>query len=110
MYLGEFDVIIETSEFKDFTPADWAMYFIERYGQIDGAHHKQWVLDQTMRILKGTPVIVKVARWANGETEYRVWTSEDVSQDYVNWVYSMLGERDEITGETEYTYDEGIAP
>lgn len=33
-YLGEFDVVIEQTPFAHFTPFDWAMHFIERYGQI----------------------------------------------------------------------------
>ena len=61
-YLGEFSVELENTIFKSFTPADWALYFIAMYGQIDGAHHKQWVLDQVARILNGTTVIVKIAR------------------------------------------------
>ena len=28
-----------------------ALNFIERYGGFDGGHHKQWVLDQLVRIL-----------------------------------------------------------
>jgi len=75
-YLGEFPVVISESEFANYTPTDWAMCYIERYGQIDGDHHKAWVLDQVSRILKGTEVIVKEARWANGYTEYRVTLSE----------------------------------
>jgi len=27
--------------------------FIEKWGDIDGAHHKQWVIDQVQRILLG---------------------------------------------------------
>lgn len=30
-----------------------AIDLIIRYGGIDGAHHKQWCLDQTLRILCG---------------------------------------------------------
>lgn len=30
---------------------DDAMELIERYGGVDGGHHKQWVLDQIVRIL-----------------------------------------------------------
>ena len=30
-----------------------AMEFINEYGHIDGAHHKQWVLDQIARVLLG---------------------------------------------------------
>lgn len=43
-----------------------ATELIHRYGGIDGAHHKQWVLDQVMRILKGL--------------EYEAWL-EEYSED-----------------------------
>ncbi len=85
------------------------MYFIERYGQIDGSHHKTWVLDQVARIFKGTEVIVKEARWANGNTEYRVTLAEP-SEAYKAWVIEMKGEWDAENEEYEYNYDEGIAP
>lgn len=107
-YLGEFDVDVSSTEFKDFTPSDWAMYFIERYGQIDGAHHKTWVLDQVARILKGTSVTVKIAKWEDGTEEYRVSVDKNPSEDYVYWAQQMLGEFD--GEEYEYSYDEGIAP
>lgn len=32
-----------------------ALDTISRYGGIDGAHHKQWVIDQVVRSLTGTP-------------------------------------------------------
>ena len=108
-YLGETPVDVKTHpKFKNYTPADWAMYFIGRYGQIDGSHHKQWVLDQAARILKGTPVEVVLARWSNGLEEYRVWTADEPSEEYKNWVEEMKG--DIVDGEYEYGYDEGIAP
>jgi hypothetical protein len=110
-YLGEFDVDLSQSPFKDYTPADWAMYFVGSYGQIDGDHHKAWVLDQVARILKGTPVIVKQARWDRGggdtEEDFRVQTGEP-SKAYLDWVEEMLG--DEVDGEREYDYETGIAP
>lgn len=59
------------------------MDIIERYGQIDGSHHKQWCLDQIARIIKG--------------------------DDYDAWVKEMLGEKDS-DGCYEYDYDEGIPP
>ena len=110
-YLGEFPVdISKHEEFSKYTPADWAMYFVESYGQIDGSHHKQWVLDQVARCLKGTPIVVVEAKWDNGHTEYRISTSKETSQEYRDWVQSMLGEVDSETEETEYEYDQGIAP
>jgi hypothetical protein len=62
---------------------DKAMDLISQYGQIDGSHHKAWVLDQVARILK--------------------------AGNYEDWVKKMLGEIDE-EGDTEYEYDEGICP
>jgi hypothetical protein len=69
-YLGEFPIKVKRSK------EQWAMTYIERYGSIDGAHHKTWVLDQIARILKGTPVITTEARWSNGHTEMRFTTGE----------------------------------
>jgi hypothetical protein len=110
-YLGELDVDLADTPYKGFTPADWAMCFVGSYGGIDGDRHKAWVLDQVARVLKGTPVIVKEARWdrGGGDTEqaYRFWTG-DPSEAYRAWVQGMLGEL--VDGEYECDYDEGIAP
>lgn len=111
-YLGE-EVLhdLRGTPFEHYTPAKWAIYFIERYGQIDGSHHKQWVLDQVARILHGTPVIVKRASWDNGgarTSEYRVDT-DTPSRNYNAWIVDMQGDIDE-NGEPEYGYDVGIAP
>lgn len=76
-YLGE-EVIDQedTEEYAGFGKKHWAAEFIRNYGPIDGSHHKDWVLDQVMRVLLGTPVIVKIARWENGHYEYRFSTGE----------------------------------
>ncbi len=58
-----------------------ALGVIIQYGGIDGAHHKQWVLDQIVRALTGN--------------------------DYGNWVVDFCrGEE----GPNTYEWDEGIAP
>lgn len=106
-YLGE--TIINDlvgTPFEDFTTNDWVLYYMG-YGQIDGAHHKQWTLDQIARIVNGTKIIVKLARWDDGSEEYRV-TLDKPSRKYLKWVKEMRGEYDEE--EYEYGYDEGIAP
>lgn len=110
-YLGN-NVVDPTTidRFKYFTKSDWAMLFIERYGQIDGDHHKNWVIDQVARILRGTPVIVSLHQWDDGIEEYSVITSEDVSEEYLSWRKAQQGEYDEESGQYEYGYDEGIAP
>lgn len=106
-YLGEFPVEISESPYAEFTPEKWATYWIGSYGQIHGAHHKLWVLDQVVRILKGTPVIVTLAKWSNGYQEYRHTLGEPTAE-YHAWVEMML-DRDE-DGEPQYAYDVGIAP
>jgi len=106
-YLGEEVIDIKKSEFKKYKPSDWAMYFVESYGQIDGDHHKTWVLDQVARILNGTEIILKKAKWDNGEVNWRVSLGEP-SKKYKKWRKEMLG--DFIDDEYEYSYDEGIAP
>lgn len=103
-YLGEFDIDLAGTLYANFTPLDWAMHWIEKYGQIDGDHHKAWALDQIARILKGTRVVVKEARWGNGHTELRMTLAEP-SDEYLQWVEDMRGEDGE-----EYAYEVGIAP
>lgn len=104
-YLGETLVDVSTHpEYKHYTTNDWAMSFISRYGQIDGDHHKAWVLDQVVRCLKNTPIVVKEARWTDHEPEYSISTGKP-SKEYKEWVKDMT------TGVNEgYDYDTGIAP
>lgn len=107
-YLGETEYDIADSIYHDYTTADWAMLYIESYGQIDGSHHKLWVLDQVARILKGTKVKVKLARWSNGHEEWR-FTLDEPSKEYLDWVEEMK-DYDEESEEYNYDYDEGVAP
>ena len=108
-YLGETVVDVNTHpEYSKYTNVDWAMLFIEKYGGIDGDHHKAWVLDQATRCLKNTPVEVFLAKWDDGETEDRFSTGKP-SKEYKKWVKLMRGKKDKF-GRYEYNYDEGIAP
>jgi hypothetical protein len=62
-----------------------ALEVIERFGGIDGSHHKQWVIDQIARALLGD--------------KYEEWTKE------------MRGKYDPKTEEFEYEeWDVGIPP
>lgn len=109
LYLGETEMAQADTPYAAYTASDWAMEFIERYGQTDGGHHKAWVLDQVARILKGTPVQIRLAKWSDGEQAYRICTVEPASEEYLAWVELMLGEEDPTFGR-EYSYDEGCAP
>jgi alpha/beta superfamily hydrolase len=67
------------------TPTEKALALIFRYGGIDGGHHKQWVLDQVVRILAETP------------------------DGYAEWLNDFRGD-DDGQGHFRYEWDEGIAP
>ncbi len=112
-YKGEKVVKSKDTPFKDYTASDWALYFIGRYGGIDGSHHKDWVLDQVAMILNGTQVKIKLAEWTDESgkvvnSEYRVSVSVPTAK-YDAWVKELIGEADE-DGEFGYGYDKGIAP
>lgn len=106
-YLGETPFDVKDTPFADYTPADWAIYYIGSYGQIDGDFHKLWVLDQVSRILHGTPIEIVQAAWDDGSTEWRMTTGEP-SEAYLEWV-KMMKDEDE-NGDEQYSYDEGRAP
>jgi hypothetical protein len=57
-----------------------ALDLIGEWGGIDGGHHKQWLLDQLVRVL---------------------------AEDYRAWVVEYQDGED---GEDTYEWDEGIAP
>ena len=61
---------------------DKAVDLISKYGGSDDAHHKQWILDQTLRILMGKVV-------------------------YSKWLKVYCSGED---GPDTYEWDKGIAP
>lgn len=67
-----------------------ALEVISKYGYIDGAHHKQWVLDQVVRYITDCPVVNMTARDGHtydalGESEeYLAWAGSD-DEDYDDW-------------------------
>lgn len=99
-YLGEFEVD-DTCEYLSYTPSQWALEYIVRYGGIDGSHHKDWVMDQVVRILNGTPVLLKVARWSDGSEEVRFITGKP-SKQYHQMVKDAVGD--------DYNWNVGVAP
>lgn len=62
---------------------DNALSLALNYGQIDGGHHRVWVIDQMVRALTGTP------------EDYEAWVSE-----------AKRGSN----GPDTYGWDTGIAP
>jgi len=103
-FLGETVLDIQNTNYSTYSSQDWVMLWIEMYGQIDGSHHKAWLIDQISRILKGTKVIVKVAKWDDGQQEER-FILDEPSSEYNQWVETFYDEDFETN-----PYYKGIAP
>jgi len=89
-YLGEKVVEKDETPFSRYTQLDWIGYFIDHYGGIDGSHHKQWLLDLTMRLCHNAPVRIKLAQWADetGKIIHEEWRPEvlDPEDSYEGWI------------------------
>lgn len=115
-YLGEFDIDIRDTPYKDFTPKDWCLTYIRNYGDIDGAHHKDWVLDQVVRILTGTEVIITEVRWKTDDgyvSELRFNLEDEPTDEYHQFVKDYeFGKNGSKTYKYDVglEYDAGIAP
>ena len=102
-YLGEVDITNKVTKYTLYSKKQWVMLWIEMYSGIDGSHHKKWLIDQIVRILKGAPVIIKLAKWDDGTKEERFSLGEPPSE-YWQWVTEMKD------GAETCGYDFGIAP
>ncbi len=78
---------------------------IERYGGIDGGHHKQWVLDQIVRIIHKCPLAECSNIDCNGNKYY--FKDLGKSEEYKLWVKNH---KDGEDGPDTYDWEEGIAP
>lgn len=107
-YLGEVEVPIQATPFAKWSPGDWAVHFALRHGQHDGDEHKAWAIDQMVRVLLGTPVIVKKARWSDGTEEWRTDLGKP-SKLYRNTIQDFEYP-DGPDAEQVYEYHRGIAP
>jgi hypothetical protein len=85
------ETVVEHSESKE----ELAMWFISNYSYVDGANHKQWLIDQLTRILMGTPVIKEKAEWAGGHFEFRYSTGKP-SNEYLKWVGDDIDSTDVV--------------
>lgn len=108
-YLGEIPVnLLEHPKYSKYEPKDWALEWIARYSGIDDSHHQAWLIAQVTKILCGTQVVMKIARWDDGQEEERVHLGED-STEFMHWKTVYEGDV-YPDGETEYEFDEGIPP
>lgn len=82
-----------------------AINLIIQYGGIDGAHHKDWVLDQVVRILTNCPTIKQTARDYKGQ-EYS-YDSLGESEEYKRIIKDAKAGED---GPDTYEWSTGIPP
>ena len=82
-----------------------ALEIARRYGGIDGAHHKAWVIDQMVRALTDCPAIERSTIDCRG-TPY-AYEDQGESDAYLAFVADVRAGED---GPETYKWDEGIAP
>lgn len=73
-----------------------ALALLTRYGGIDGAHHKDWAIDQAIRVMCGVPC-----------GEHGI-PGDATSEEYLRHVYEACKGDDGTPGEYEWSY--GVAP
>lgn len=82
-----------------------ALEQIADFGDTDGGHHKQWALDQVVRILTGCPVKQKTVTHPDG-TEYSYAVLGE-SEEYHKWLREFAAGED---GPHTYQWDIGTPP
>jgi len=75
------------------------------YGGIDGAHHKDWTLDQMVRALTGCPMETHEATDSEGNPY--TYESQGESDEYQSFVAEACDGED---GPETYTWEEGTPP
>jgi len=75
------------------------------YGDIDGDHHKRWVIDQMVRALTNCPMLKEEALDCNRVKFTYEYQGE--SEEYKKLVADACAGED---GPDTYEWDEGIAP
>jgi hypothetical protein len=75
------------------------------YGGFDGAHHKDWTIDQMVRALTGCPVVEESAKDCHGNPY--TYKAQGESEEYQELVAEACDGED---GPETYTWETGIAP
>jgi hypothetical protein len=86
-------------------PVERALAFAFRYSQIDGEHHKAWVIDQMVRALTGCQASEVHATDVNDKPY--TYLRQGANATYTAFVAEHNDGED---GPDTYTWDEGTAP
>jgi hypothetical protein len=79
-YIGEIVLKIKKTIYSHNEKHDWAMLWIEMYNEVYESSQKDWLTDQISRIFKGNKIIMKEARWKNGNNELRFTLAEPTEE------------------------------
>lgn len=82
-----------------------ALEYAARYAGYDGAHHKDWVIDQMVRALTGCPMIQETAKDVNDDTY--TYLAQGKSQEYKELIAAIKFGAD---GADTFDWNEGIPP
>jgi hypothetical protein len=85
-----------------------ALQMIADFGDTDGGHHKQWALDQVVRILTDCPDVIKESKYRIGE-EHKTYTYTTLgeSEEYYKWLRDYADGED---GPHTYRWSIGTPP
>jgi len=82
-----------------------ALKYAERFGSVQGDHHRAWVIDQMVRALLGCPMKERKLIGVNGKVY--ISTSQGESAEYQAWVLAITTGED---GTDTYVWDTGVQP
>jgi hypothetical protein len=82
-----------------------ALHIAFKYAGNDGAHHKDWVIDQMVRALTGCPLEQRQEVAYTGKSY--TYMAQGRSQEYLEFVAAACKGED---GPDTYSWSEGIPP
>ncbi len=86
-----------------------AIEYAHRFGQIDGAHHKQWVIDQMVRALLECPMIEETSEYKGKPYKYE-YQGESFKYKKLIKDYEYKSDEGHYEEEKIYEWDFGVAP
>jgi len=85
-----------------------ALNLIISYGGIDGSHHKDWVMDQVVRVLTNCEMVIETGESQDENGKYTFYyESLGESEEYKELIRKA---KDGEDGPDTYSWEVGIAP
>lgn len=96
--------------FKKTIAIEKAIEYAHRYGQIGGAHHRLWVIDQMVRALLECPVLEETATDSGGIPFKYTYQGESFKYNKLIKDYEYKSDDGHYEKEKIYEWDLGVAP